>query len=289
MRIFTLGLCLIFSLAALGQNKTGYVIYNTKGKKVSYKKMVKSLKKNEVTLFGEYHDNPISHWLELEVTKDISASFPVILGAEMVERDNQKQLNQYLDSAINQRAFDTLARLWKNHKTDYKPLVDLARDSSYQFIATNIPRRYASLVYKKDFAALDTLSDEEKSWIAPLPMPFDSMLPRYQAILKMMGDHGSMKLIKAQAVKDATMAHSIVTAMQNQTCDICDTRFIHYNGSFHSDYYEGIYWYVKQYRPTTTIGTIATVTQNDITKLDQESIGRADFIICVDEDMTRTY
>ena len=30
------------------------------------------------------------------------------------------------------------------------------------------------------FAALDKLSDEEKKWIAPLPVPFDSELPQYK-------------------------------------------------------------------------------------------------------------
>lgn len=251
--------------------------------------MMKSLAKKEVTLFGEYHDNPISHWLELEVTKDLANTYELILGAEMIERDNQEQLNLYLMDSINHKGLDTMARLWNNHKTDYKPLVDFAKDSGYQFIATNIPRRYASLVYKNDFAALDTLSDEEKAWIAPLPIPYDPTLPRYQAILKMMGNHGSPKLIKAQAIKDATMANSIVNELNMPRKTLQPLRFIHYNGSFHSDYYEGIYWYIKQYRPETTIGTVATVTQADITKLDKESIGRADFIICVDEDMTRTY
>lgn len=256
---------------------------------MSYSKMLKSLSKKEVTLFGEYHDNPISHWLELEVTKDLAQTYELVLGAEMMERDNQDALNLYLQDSINQKGLDTLARLWNNHKTDYKPLVDFAKDSGCEFIATNIPRRYASLVYKQDFAALDTLNDKEKSWIAPLPIPYDPTLPRYQAILKMMGDHGSPKLIKAQAIKDATMAHSIVTSLDYPRKTLKPLRFIHYNGSFHSDYYEGIYWYIQQYRPGTTVGTVATVTQADISKLDKESIGRADFIICVDEDMTRTY
>jgi uncharacterized iron-regulated protein len=289
MKSIFVTLLLCASFWGFSQNGSGFVIYNSKGKKVSYKKMMKSLAKSEVTLFGEYHDNPISHWLELKVTQEIAKQYPVVLGAEMIERDNQDELDLYLKDSINQKGLDTLARLWNNHKTDYKPLVDFAKDSGYSFIATNIPRRYATLVYKKDFVALDSLSAEEKTWIAPLPIPYDSSLPRYQAILAMMGAHGSPKLIKAQAIKDATMAYAIVTALRNQVCDICETRFIHYNGSFHSDYYEGIYWYIQQYRPTTTIATIATVTQKDISKLDKESIGRADFIICVDADMTRTY
>ncbi len=289
MRHLLLSVTLLISISGFTQNKTGYVIYNSKGKKVSYKKLLKTVSKNDVVLFGEYHDNPISHWLELEVTKDLHKDFTLILGAEMIERDNQNELNLYLSDSINQKGFDTLARLWNNHKTDYKPLVDFAKDSGLTFIASNIPRRYASLVYKKDFVALDTLTDLEKSWMAPLPIPYDSTLSRYVAILDMMGGHGSPKLIKAQAMKDATMAYSIVSQLNMPRKSVQPLRFIHYNGSFHSDYYEGIYWYIQQYRPATTIATIATVTQEDISSLDKESLGRADFIICVDEDMTRTY
>lgn len=285
MKNLVLILAVLISSQGFSQNKKAYVIYNSKGRKVSYKKMIKTLEKNEVCLFGEFHDNPISHWFELEVTKDLHAKYPLILAAEMIERDNQEALNAYLQDSINQKGLDTLARLWNNHKTDYKPLVDFAKDSNLQFIAANIPRRYASLVYKKDFQALDSLSDLEKSWIAPLPIPFDSLLPRYQEILKMMGGHGSSRIVKAQAIKDATMANSIVTALNKNE----GYKLIHYNGSFHSDYYEGIYWYIKQYRSSTTIGTVATTMQKNISKLDKESYGKADFIICVDEDMTRTY
>lgn len=283
----SLALILLLAASTLGfsQNQQGYVIYNSKGKKVSYAKMVKALAKKHVVLFGEYHDNPISHWLELEVTKSLHQNYTLTLGAEMVERDNQDELVSYLQDSITQKGLDTLARLWNNHKTDYKPLVDFAKDSGLQFIATNIPRRYASLVYKKDFIALDTLTDEEKSWIAPLPIPFDSTLSQYVAILKMMGGHGSSRIVKAQAIKDATMAHFI---LQNFTASE-NNRFIHYNGSFHSDFHQGIMWYLQTYNPEITVSTVATVSQADNSKLDKSHRGRADFIICVDEDMTSTY
>jgi hypothetical protein len=65
------------------------------------------------------------------------------------------------------------------------------------------------MVNKKGFAALDSLSNEAKQWMAPLPMPYDSTLATYQNILKMMGDHATPNLVKAQATKDATMAHFI--------------------------------------------------------------------------------
>ena len=281
-RYFLLAI-LLLSFTAQAQDKQGYQLYTKAGKKTTYDKLLKAAAGADVVLFGEQHDNSLIHWLQLELTKDLAERKPLILGAEMIEADNQKQLNQYLAGTINQKAFDTLARLWNNHKTDYKPLVDFAKEKKFPFIATNIPRRYASLVYKQGLESLDKLTPEEKTWIAPLPMPYDAELPGYKGMLAMSGGHGGDNLPKAQAVKDATMAHFIAQNLKPGTI------FIHYNGSYHSDGYEGINWYLKKDKPAVNIITIATVTQKDIDKIDAESLNKADFIIVVDEDMTKTY
>lgn len=283
MRVITIIFLLFISVYSFSQDKPAYVIYNSKGKKVTYTKMVKSLQEQNVILFGEFHDNPISHWLQFELTKDIAKSKDLILGAEMFEADNQDELNAYLEGKIDVKALDSMARLWKNYKTDYAPLVDFAKDNSISFIATNIPRRFARLVHRGGFSALDTLTSEEKSWIAPLPVPYDSLLPTYQDILEMMGDHATPELVKAQAIKDATMAYFITKYW------IESKLFLHFNGAYHSNYYEGIGWYIEKYNSSIKKGTISTVTQSDISKLSEEHIGKADFIICVDENMTSTH
>ncbi|NVK64463.1 MAG: ChaN family lipoprotein [Flavobacteriales bacterium] len=274
----------ILSTTLFGQSKPAYVIYNSKGKKVSFKKLLKKADQSNVILFGELHDNPIAHWLQLELTKALDKNNDLVLGAEMFEKDNQDELNDYLSGKIDGKALDSLARLWVNYWTDYAPLVDYAKEHEIQFIATNIPRRFANSVYKNGgFGALDVLSDEEKSWVAPLPVPYDSSLSTYQDILVMMGDHGSPDLVKAQAIKDATMGHSIAQYISDSST------FIHFNGAFHSNYYQGILWYLNQYSNSVNACTISTVSQSDIKKLDKEHKGKADFIICVDEDMTSTY
>ncbi len=245
--------------------------------------MVSSLIKQDIVLFGELHNNPIAHWLEFELAQSLAEKRELILGAEMLEADNQQVLNQYLASEISFRALDTLARLWPNYYTDYSPVVNFARSQKIPFVATNIPRRYARMVHYQGFEALDSLSQEEKAWIAPLPIPFDPTLPTYQSILEMMGDHGSPKLVKAQASKDATMAHFILANYSPGKL------FYHLNGSFHSDHHEGIVWYLKQSKPALNYATISTVSQADISKLGEDNKGLADFIIVVDEDMTTTY
>jgi len=272
-----------FSTFIFSQNKVAYQLFDAKGKKTTYKKLLKKSEKSELILFGEYHDNPISHWLELALTKDLHKKKNIILGAEMFEKDNQYQLNQYVKAEIDQKAMDTLTRLWNNYKTDYKPIVDFAKTNQLDFIATNIPRRYASMVYRNGLEALDSLPDNEKKWIAPLPIKYDASLSQYQKMFEMAQGHAGDNFPKAQAIKDATMGNSIIDNLKENTV------FIHYNGSFHSDFFQGIYWYVIQERPNLKIITIATVTQEDLSKLEEEHIGRADFILVVDNDMTKTF
>lgn len=274
---------LLFTISTFSQKKASHIIYNSKGKKVSYKKMLKTIAKSDIILFGESHNNAIAHWLQYEVTSDINSTNKLMLGAEMFEADNQKALSDYLKGNIDAKGLDSLARLWKNYKTDYKPLVDIAKKNKLQFIATNIPRRYASMVHKSGFKVLDTLTLKEKEWMAPLPMPFDSELATYKNILKLMGDHGTPELVMAQATKDATMAHFILKNYRK------DYTFLHYNGSYHSDNYEGILWYLKRERPNINYATITTISQENVNKLLDEHKNKADFIICVDDNMTNTY
>ena len=274
---------LFFTVSVFAQTKTPFVLYDSKGKKVSYQKMIRVLAQNDIVLFGEYHNNAIAHWLQLSVTKDLFEKRKLTLGAEMFERDNQQALDHYLQGKINAKGLDSSARLWKNYPTDYAPLVNFAKENNIPFTATNIPRKYASLVSKKGFTGLDSLTAQEKSWMAPIPMAYDPELPGYKNMIAMMGGHGGENLPKAQASKDATMAHFILTTQ------VPGSLFIHYNGSYHSENYEGIGWYLAKTNPLLKIKTITTVSQKNIQNLALENLNKAHYIICVESDMTNTY
>jgi uncharacterized iron-regulated protein len=170
--------------------------------------------------------------------------------------------------------------------TDYKPLLNFAKENGLKFVAANIPRRYASVVSSGGFEALQKLSPEGLKYIAPLPVEYDPELPCYKDMLSMGGGaagHASPNLPKAQAIKDATMANSILKYWKKgQTV-------IHYNGSYHSDRYMGIIWYLKKYNPDSKVATITTVLQDDLSKMSDEYKNTADFIIIIPSSMTRTY
>jgi len=284
MKKFLFTTILLFSISFVNaQHKHAYQLYNAEGEKVSYENMLSALQDADIILFGELHNNPIAHWLQYEVSFDLLRDNQLIFGAEMFEADNQQALNLYLQDSIDYKGLDSLARLWPNYKTDYAPLVHLAKEKNQPFIATNIPRRYANMVFKKGFEVLDTLSEKGKSWIAPLPIEYDPELPGYKNMLQMMGGHGGENLPKAQAIKDATMAYFIAQNFNPEK------KFIHFHGTYHTDNYEGILWYLKKLLPDNKYVTLSTVLQSNVNELEKENIGKADYIICVDEDMTSTY
>ena len=281
-------LVIVFVVSAFKNDMPAYHIFNEKGNKQKYRKLIREIKDADVVFFGELHDNPIAHWLQIELTKSLyeERQGNIILGAEMFESDNQLIVDEYLSGVIRQKDFEREARLWPNYETDYKALMQFAADSGLHFVATNIPRRYAALVNKKGLLALDSLSGEAKKWIAPLPIAFDSTLSGYQEMQKMMkgmGGHGNMNIVEAQAIKDATMAYHIAENMKPGHL------FLHFNGAFHTKNFEGIVWYLKQMHPGLTIKTIHTVEQEDIGKLNENLEGIADFVVVVDENMTKTY
>jgi uncharacterized iron-regulated protein len=274
-------------MVAFKTDKPAYRIFNADGKDVKYGKMLEEIASADVVFFGELHNNPICHWLQIELTNDVyeMKDGNIILGAEMFEADNQLILNEYIEGKVSDKNFKKEAKLWPNYKTDYAPLVEFAKAHQLEFIATNIPRRYASIVYGEGFEGLDSLSAEARSYIAPLPVDYDAELKGYKAMLEEMKGmgHENENLPKAQAIKDATMAYSISGAMENGKL------FIHYNGTYHSNDYEGIIWYLNNYKPGLKIVTIASVEQEDVEKLEEENENKADYIIVIPDSMTKTH
>ena len=279
-------LCLtVLTTSLFGKNQLdAYQIYTSEGKSVSFEKMLKTVSEKAFIFFGEEHDNAIAHWLQLELTQQLYLKHKnrLVLGGEMFEADNQYILDEYLKGYISPRNFQNEMRLWSNYNTDYKPLVEFAKAEKIPFVASNIPRRYANMTYKKGIGSLSQLSDLAKSFIVPLKhFKFDSTVTCYKEMLHM--DHGGVNMAKAQAIKDATMAHFIYKN-SNPT-----THFLHFNGRYHSDNREGILHYLKEKVSDKSIATISTVTQSSIIELDAENEGLADFIICVKSNITKTH
>jgi len=280
-------LLLAFFGFAFKSDKPAYMLYNQQGKHMKYQKMMKSLAKADIVFFGELHTDPISHWLEIEITKDLykAKGDKLVLGAEMFEADNQLILDEYLRDTYAEKKFKADVRLWGNYSTDYRPLVEFAKENQLPFIATNIPRRYASVVHKKGFEGLDELSEEARQYIGPnLVSLYDPSVPSYDAMLHMEGmpAHMTANFPKAQAAKDATMAHFILKHWSEGNL------FMHYNGAYHSNDFEGIVWWLNKLHPGLNIQTIAVTQQPELDSLMAENKDVANFVVVVPDNMTMT-
>lgn len=285
-------------------DRSAYQLFNESGRVISYQKLLKQAAEADVVLFGELHNNPICHWLQLQLTKDLYAlkKEQLVLAAEMFETDNQTALTGYVTGQLTDKEFAKQARLWPNYETDYKPVTDFCRENKVPFVAANVPRRYASLVARQGLAALDTVVN--KTLLPPLPLTVDLTLPGYAAMLDMMGgSHGSStadtnphstdgkappsdmaaNFARAQALKDATMAHSIAQNWQ------VGKLVLHLNGDYHSKNFEGISWYLKRERPDLKVFTISSVELDAVSALPKESRNLANVILAIPADMTKTY
>ncbi|KQT30984.1 iron-regulated protein [Chryseobacterium sp. Leaf405] len=272
------------------QNFKAYQFYNQKGKEIKTDKLVKELADYDVVFFGENHNSSINHWLQLKLTEALfeKKNGQLILGAEMFERDNQSQLNQYLTGKFDAKTLKDSARLWNNFTTDYKPLVDFAKDKKLNFIATNIPRKYASQTAKEGLESLNNLTEKEKTYIVQLPIKVTLETPGYPEMKTMMGEHADgtkvMNFISAQAIKDATMAESILKNFQ------AGKTFIHYNGNYHSKEFGGIYWYIKQKNPKLKMAVISVFESENLElKIPEKDYIPTDFNLIIPADMTKTY
>lgn len=265
---------------------SAFKVYEKGGDKVNLIELRSKLEKTDIILFGELHNNAMAHWLQLQLTKELHKEIgdKLILGAEMFESDTQLMIDEYFDGLYPTKNFEDEAKLWKNYSTDYKPLLEFAKKNKLRFVATNVPRRYAALVSRQNFEKLNDLTAEAKKYMAPLPITFDPELPAYKEMLGMGAHSKEVKFFaEAQALKDATMAHFIIRNFKP------GSKFLHFHGAYHSDNFQGIYWYLKHYQPTLNVLTISVVETPNLDSLAEKDKNKADYIILIKDDFTKTY
>ena len=283
---------LIISFVSItkAQNKPAYQLFKNNGEVANYDEMIKDLANSDMVFFGEYHNNPISHWMQFEMSKslfDIKGE-ELFFGAEMFESGNQLVLNEYLKGLYpEKKMIPEITQMWGNYKTDYRPLVEFAKDSSLRFIATNIPRRYASMINKMGIDALKELSPEALAMIGPdLEKYFDPTVKAYAEMADHMGDHippNMLNIQTAQAAKDATMAHFSLKNFNTGNL------LFHFEGSYHSNYGQGIIWWINKIQPGLILKSITTVNHSEWNEMtDEEKATIANYIIVVADNMTQT-
>ncbi|MEM9943066.1 MAG: ChaN family lipoprotein [Planctomycetota bacterium] len=128
----------------------------------------------EVIFLGEYHDDPVAHFLEKQVLSKLiqqtsNQNQNLALSMEMFERDVQHILDEYLSGLISENHLTKSGRTWTNYESDYRPLVELAKQNGVPVIAANAPRRYVNLVGRQGRDALLQIKRPADRGLPPLP------------------------------------------------------------------------------------------------------------------------
>jgi uncharacterized iron-regulated protein len=265
---------------------TPFHVFDGAGKPAQMADIVEAAKSADVLFLGENHDDALAHKAELALFMQVFTAFgkdrPVVLSLEMFERDEQTVLDEYLKGIIPEKQFLACARPWDNYMTDYRPMVEFAREHGIPVMAANAPRRYVSVVAKQGRGVLDGLSAQGKSWIAPLPYPAASAAYAAKFNALMGGAHGGGmggNLLDSQVLWDATMADSIVQALKARPGALV----VQVNGRFHSEGKLGTAEQVLGYRPGTKAVVVGLVPGDGFTK---ELAGSGDFVVVTAPQVT---
>ena len=234
-----LSLILYFVITMSG----GLMFINTRtGDTATLQDIVKDAENYNVVIFGEKHDSKDCHNAEEELLIALSKNYPLIFSMEMFERDVQEYMDSYLKGRVTEEEFLKNSRPWSNYKDDYRPLVEYCKKQGIYVLASNVPRYIASRVAKSGPSVLDSLTGNEKAYVAG-KVYYDNPEYRerfYETMEKihMPGFSQQMKenYYRAQCLKDATMAESILNVLRSHK----GYKVFHINGSFHSDYRLGV-------------------------------------------------
>lgn len=271
-----------------------YRIYRGDGTPATMEQLLAESKAASVTFLGELHDDPVAHFLEEQILR--RAWEPALaLSLEMFERDVQYVVDEYLAGLITEDHLKKSGRAWKNYPSDYKPLLEFAKEKKMAVLAANAPRRYVNRVSRTGAASLDALGPEAKQFLPPLP--YAKASPDYAAKFnKEMNEHrekgsapspeAAARTLEAQSLWDAGMAYSIAEFLTRNP----GKRVVHVNGSFHTAQRLGTVEHLLHYRPQTSIVVITMIPDAGFPAFKADTMSnQGTFVIVTDAKLARSY
>jgi uncharacterized iron-regulated protein len=293
---FLLFLMLIMSVSVLAQtsiSEVNYRVFDAQGSPATIEQIIVKINKADVLFLGEQHDDMVAHTLQMQIFKAVFEKYgidkKVTLSMEMFERDVQIVLDEYLKNYISESHFISSSRPWGNYKTDYRPLIEFAKQNKINVVAANAPRRYVNMVSRLGKDSVNQLSADSKKWLAPLPLgeSSDAYAQKFNALMGQTSDsvnkHNSM--LASQTLWDATMAYSVYEYLkQNKNALV-----VHLNGSFHTENRLGTVEQLLKYKSDARILVVTMKYDENFTTFDKtkyENLG--DFVILTDAKIPRS-
>ncbi len=242
-----------------------------------------------VLFFGEEHNDSAGHYLENKIFRALHARYgdQLALSLEMFETDGQLALNEYLGGFIDESRLAKDVRLWSNYK-DYRPMVEWSKQNKLSVIAANPPRRYVNLVSRRGMRSLDSLDEEAKELLPPLP--YDTLSGRYREKFNeiMKGSPGATNpnIYYSQSLWDAGMSYSIYHFLKEHK----GKKVFHCVGKFHCEEKLGTAAQLQMRNKKLKILIISCFPDKSFTAPDWDQFSSlGDYIIITDPDLKRTF
>lgn len=210
-----------------------YQLSDSSGKNINIDAFLKQVADADVIMVGEWHGHPGVHLFQARLLAALATEpAELALSMEHFTRADQAVLNQYLGGEIGEAGLVDKAEVWDNYKSDYRPLVELARLNQIPVIAANAPRAIVKCVGLEGPSYLSRLSKEQRQLAAKTLDLRDS--PYKQRFLKNMqgmtlSEKRIEKMFGSQLTWDATMAESMVLYKAQHP----NVRIMHVAGLFH--------------------------------------------------------
>lgn len=290
-RFLGIFICLFVCASAMaGQS---YRIYTGEGNEIEIDVLAKALLGYNAVFIGEYHGNETIHKFQHELLPLIHKfNNKISISMEMFERDVQHLLDSFLAGEISHDEFLSNSRPWINYTDDYQPIVLFAKDHALPVIASNIPRRVASLYARH--GTLDNISESDKKYLPGKIVVLEDEYKR--RFIETIGNIGhprgessgpeNMSIIdrmyKAQCLKDDTMAESIYHHLRDNE----ERTVVHFNGDFHSRSHLGTVQKLKMLNEDLAIAVITPLITEDINNIvfDEDYSSFGDFILFIDHN-----
>ncbi|MFP2768462.1 ChaN family lipoprotein [Oceanisphaera sp. KMM 10153] len=192
-----------------------YRLYDPTGQALSIAQTARQLDTADVIMVGELHGHPGIHRFQAELlARLLRQPRPLALAMEQFSRDHQATLNAYLAGKLGEDAFIEQSHAWPGYRSDYRPLVELARQAQIPVLAANAPRHLVRCIASKGPAYLDQLPAEQRGWVAgQLTLSDDAYKTHFMAT-RHHGQAPTEFQFAAQTGWDDTMAESINRYLQ---------------------------------------------------------------------------
>ncbi|MDW1927083.1 MULTISPECIES: ChaN family lipoprotein [Vibrio] len=210
-----------------------YQLYTPSGEHIALSKLPIELQQADVILIGEWHTHAGVHRFQTDMLKQLTSyDRSLALSMEQFTRDKQPVVDAYLRGEIGEQYLMKQANAWPNYESDYRPLVEFAKQKNLPVIAANAPKSIVRCIGRQGLDYINKLDDDQRMFIAQAINTGSS--PYKEKFMASM-HHGkpeqTEKQFAAQVTWDETMAESIVSYLDDNP----GAQVVHVAGKFHTE------------------------------------------------------